>query len=77
VDCSATELAIFTPDSSDRLAEMRGNRSVLFKGRHFEARMIVLCVRWYLRFGLSFRDLEEMMAERSLKLVVSSAFVNL
>lgn len=28
--------------------------------------MIVLCVRWYLRFGLSFRDLEEMMAERNL-----------
>ena len=56
---------------------MRRNRLALFKGRHFEARMIVLCVRWYLRFGLSFRDLEEMMAERSLKLVVSSAFVNL
>ena len=28
--------------------------------------MIVLCVRWYLRFGLSFRDLEEMMVERNL-----------
>jgi transposase-like protein len=45
---------------------MRRNRLALFKGRHFEARMIVLCVRWYLRFGLSFRDLEEMMAERGL-----------
>ena len=29
----------------------------LFKGRHFEAEVIVLCVRWYLRFGLSFRNL--------------------
>ena len=28
--------------------------------------MIVLRVRWYLRFGLSFRDLEEMMVERNL-----------
>src|ERR1700682_5692431 len=37
-----------------------------FKGRHFEAEVIVLCVRWYLRFGLSFRNLEEMMAERNL-----------
>ena len=46
---------------------MRRNRLALFKGRHFEAEMIVLCVRWYLRFGLSFRDLEEMMAERRLK----------
>src|SRR5271154_690378 len=45
---------------------MRQNRLALFKGRHFEAEMIVLCVRWYLRFGLSFRDLEEMMAERNL-----------
>jgi len=26
--------------------------------------MIVLCVRWYLRYPLSYRDLEEMMAER-------------
>ena len=45
---------------------MRRNRP-LFKGRHFEAEIIVLCVRWYLSFGLSFRNLEEMMAERNLK----------
>jgi transposase, IS6 family len=44
---------------------MRPNRPALFKGRHFEAEIIILCVRWYLRFGLSFRNLEEMMAERS------------
>jgi IS6 family transposase len=46
---------------------MRCNRPALFKGRHFEAEIIVLCVRWYLRFGLTFRNLEEMMAERNLK----------
>jgi transposase-like protein len=45
---------------------MYRNRPALFKGRHFEAEIIVLCVRWYLRFGLSFRNLEELMAERSL-----------
>ncbi len=28
--------------------------------------MIVLCVRWYLRYSLSYRDLEDMMAERGL-----------
>jgi transposase, IS6 family len=44
---------------------MHRNRPALFKGRHFEADIITLCVRWYLRFGLSFRNLEEMMAERS------------
>ena len=40
----------------------------LFKGRHFDREIIVLCVRWYLRFKLSFRDLVEMMAERGLSL---------
>jgi transposase-like protein len=40
----------------------------LFEGRHFDREIIVLCVRWYLRFKLSFRDLVEMMAERSLSL---------
>jgi hypothetical protein len=37
-----------------------------FKWRHFEAEIILLCVRWYLRYALSYRDLEEMMAERGL-----------
>lgn len=38
----------------------------LFKWRHFEAEIILLCVRWYLRYALSYRDLEEMMLERGL-----------
>jgi len=40
----------------------------LFKGRHFDRKVITLCVRWYLRYKLSFRDLVEMMAERGLSL---------
>ena len=40
----------------------------LFKGRHFDRKIIILCVRWYLRFKLSFRDLVEMMAERGISL---------
>ena len=40
----------------------------LFKGRHVEREIIILCVRWYLRFKLSLRDLVEMMAERGLSL---------
>ncbi len=35
-----------------------------FKWRHYEADIILLCVRWYLRYSLSYRDLEEMMRER-------------
>ena len=45
---------------------MRHERSTLFKGRHFADEIVVLCVRWYLRFSLSYRDLEELMAERNL-----------
>ena len=45
---------------------MRRNRPALFKGRHFEPEMIILCVRRYLRFCLSYRDVEELMAERNL-----------
>jgi IS6 family transposase len=45
---------------------MRRNRPVLFRGRHFEDQIIVSCVRWYLRYSLSYRDLEQMMAERDL-----------
>jgi transposase-like protein len=40
----------------------------LFAGRHFDREIILLCVRWYLRFKLSLRDLVEMMAERGLSL---------
>jgi len=40
----------------------------LFAGRHFDREVIILCVRWYLRYKLSFRDLVEMMAERGLHL---------
>jgi len=41
---------------------------VLFDGRHFDREIIILCVRWYLRYKLSLRDLVEMMAERGLSL---------
>lgn len=37
-----------------------------FKWRHFQPDIILLCVRWYLRYALSYRDLEEMMVERGL-----------
>jgi transposase-like protein len=40
----------------------------LFAGRHFNRDVIILCVRWYLRYKLSLRDLVEMMAERGLSL---------
>ena len=36
------------------------------KGRHFQADIILICTRWYLRYALSYRDIEEMMTERGL-----------
>ena len=37
-----------------------------FAGFRFPPEVIVLAVRWYLRFGLSYRDLEELLAERGI-----------
>ncbi len=40
----------------------------LLKGRHFDREIVVLCVRWYLSFKLSYRDLVAMMTERGIAL---------
>src|SRR5215467_2798228 len=45
---------------------MRRHHPALFRGRHFQDHVIVLCVRWYLRYCLTLRDLEELMIERGL-----------
>src|ERR671917_460535 len=44
---------------------LRQNKSS-FKWGYFEPTIILLCVRWYCRYQLSYRDLEEMMSERGL-----------
>jgi putative transposase len=38
----------------------------VFKGRQFDKSVILLCVRWYLAYNLSLRNLEEIMAERGI-----------
>ncbi len=45
-----------------------------FKWRHFEPEIILLCVRWYCRYQLSYRDLTEMMRERGLSVHHSTLF---
>lgn len=35
-----------------------------FKGRHFEGEIVLWAVRWYCRYEVSYRDLEQMMSER-------------
>ncbi|WP_414637343.1 IS6 family transposase, partial [Actinophytocola sp.] len=37
-----------------------------FAGFRFPPEVIVLAVRWYLRFGLSYRDVEELLAKRGI-----------
>jgi transposase, IS6 family len=38
-----------------------------FKGRHYEAALILQAVAWYLRYSLSYRDIEELFLERGLE----------
>jgi transposase-like protein len=46
---------------------MQKNRAPLFRGRHFQDHVIVLCVRLCLRYCLTLRDLDELMKERGLE----------
>src|ERR687893_710353 len=46
----------------------------LFKWRHFTAEVILCAVRWYLRYALSYRDVEELMRERGLAVDHTTVF---
>jgi transposase-like protein len=39
----------------------------LFKRRRFPVNIILVCVRWYYKYGISYRDLAEMMQQRGFK----------
>jgi len=39
---------------------------ISFKWRHFQKDIILLVVRWYLAYALSYRDIEKMMQERGI-----------
>lgn len=41
----------------------------LFKWKHFQTEIIILCVHWYLKCPLSYRMLVEMMQERGINVV--------
>jgi len=43
------------------------NSLLAFKWRHFFSDVILLYVRWYCRYSLSYRDLAEMMLERGIE----------
>jgi len=50
------------------MTKMTATEAELFKGRHFDQQVIILCVRWYLSYKLSSRDLVDMMGERGIEL---------
>ena len=50
------------------------HNSSSFKWRHYAPDVILLCVRWYCRYQLSYRDVEEMMRERGLNVDHSTVF---
>jgi len=45
-----------------------------FKWRHFRGEIILGCVRWYCKYGISYRDLEEMMLERGVEVDHSTIY---
>jgi transposase-like protein len=46
----------------------------LFKRRRFPVEINLLCVRWYCKYGISYRDLAEMMSERGVSVHPSTVF---
>ena len=48
--------------------------SSLFKWRHFAPEIIMCGIRWYLRYSLSYRDIEELMLERGLHVDHTTVF---
>jgi transposase-like protein len=48
------------------MATPRSTRNALFLGRWSDHEIVLLCVRWYVSYKLSYRDLVEMMADRGL-----------
>jgi transposase-like protein len=54
------------------MAHRKTARNPLFAGRWFEDEIILLCLRWYFRFKLSYRDLVQMLSERGLVIAHST-----
>jgi hypothetical protein len=50
-------------------------RPAIFKGRQTEPQLILCAVRWYLRYSLSLRDVEELLEERCLSWIPKLSWV--
>src|SRR5215475_5846981 len=56
------------------MASAKGEVMISFKGTHFVKDIILTCVRWYLAYPLSYRQVEELMEERGVS--VDHATIN-
>jgi hypothetical protein len=54
------------PASTRRLMTKPIARDPIYRSRRFDAEIIALCVRWYIAYRLSYRDLQAMLAERGI-----------
>ncbi len=45
-----------------------------FKWKHFQGEIILGCVRWYCKYGISYRDLEKMMIKRGVEVDHTTLF---
>ena len=59
--------ALAPRDTTGRMLLLASSVRGLFKWRQFEPEVILLAVGWYLRFSLSYREVEELLAERGLR----------
>ncbi len=50
------------------------SKSHLFKRRHFSPTIILRCVRWYCRYALGYREVEELTQERGLRVDHSTVY---
>jgi transposase-like protein len=62
------------PSSGWVLREGEGRAMSEFKGRHFEGEIVLWAVRWYCRYGVSYRDVEQMLGERGVSVDHSTIY---
>ena len=73
-DSYPTALLQTLPRSGGMRSGREGRAVSDFKGRHFEGEIVLWAVRWYCRYGVSYRDLEQMMGERGVSVDHSTIF---
>ena len=70
-------LVLCCKKSEDRVGfghRVEGQSVSAFKWRHFQGEVILWAVRWYCRYGISYRDLEQMVGERGVRVDHSTIY---